>query len=543
MVSDSSTSSGSVGSKANMAAGTVRIVETDVVVIGGGGSGLAAAIEAGSYKRSVILIEKNEKLGGSTAWSMGSLTANCSPLQLQKGILDSPDDHFDDMTRFRELSGRIRRSVRPVPNNLEFRRMMVDNVGETVRWLMSMGIEFYGPLPEPPHRKPRMLIVLPNPAAYIYHMERAARKVGVDIRTNVRAKRLVVEDGRAAGVVCDTPEGPVEFRARGGIVVTTGDFAANREMKAQHISPEMASTQATNPTATGDGHQMILDIGGRIVDTGLHSSGIRFQPPPPKWITKLPPHRLFTKFMKWSMEYLPDWLVRPFVISFMTTVTVPSTYMFKSGAILINKRGERFTDELKNPSDNPTPVLAGQPDEIGYLLLDQKIAEKFSRWPFYVSTAPGIAYAFIPDYRRTRKDIFHEAPTLPALAAKLGIPASQLEQTVADYNRSLPSRPEAKDIEPLDRGPYIAMGPVRHYMNFADSGVAVDHRLQVLGPGDAPIAGLYAAGFTGMSGVILVGHGHHLGWAFTSGRFAGRYAAQRVVSADYVPPESSHHYQ
>jgi succinate dehydrogenase/fumarate reductase flavoprotein subunit len=227
----------------------------------------------------------------------------------------------------------------------------------------------------------------------------------------------------------------------------------------------------------------------------------------------------------------------------MTTVTVPSTYMYKSGAILINKRGERFTDELKNPSDQPIPVLAGQPDELAYVLLDAKIAKKFSKWPYYVSTAPGIAYAYIPDYRRTRKDIFHEAPTLAALAAKVGIPAAQLEKTVADFNRELPSRPAAADLKPLDQGPYIAMGPVRHYMNFADSGVAVDHRLQVLGPGDKPIEGLFAAGFIGMGGVILVGHGHHLGWTFTSGRFAGRHAAHRVVTEDYVPPDSTHHYQ
>ena len=361
-----------------------RRIECDVVVIGGGGSGLAAAVEASSLGRSVILIEKNEKLGGSTVWSMGSLTANSSPQQLRKGILDSPDDHFDDMTKFRELSGRIRRSPSPVPNNLEFRRILVDNVSDTVRWLMSMGVDFFGPLPESPHRKPRMLIVLPNPGAYIYHLANAARKNGVDIRTSVRARRLNIEKGRAVGVICDTADGPLELRARGGIVLTTGDFAANSEMKAKYVSQEMAGARATNPTSTGDGHQMVLDIGGRVEVTGLHSSGIRFQPPPPKWISAIPPYRSLTKFMKWAMQNLPGWLVRPFVISFMTTVTVPSTYLFKEGGILINKLGERFTDELKNPSDNPIPVLAGQPDELGYILMDGKIADKFSRWPYYV---------------------------------------------------------------------------------------------------------------------------------------------------------------
>ena len=518
-----------------------RRIETDVLVVGGGGSGLAAAIEARTCGRRVILLEKNEKLGGSTAWSMGSLSANSSPQQLRKGILDSPDDHFDDMTRFREMSGRIKRSSRPVPNNLDLRRLLVDNVGETVRWLTSMGVEFYGPLPEPPHRKPRMLSVLPNPRAYIYHLERAARKKGVDIRPSVRARKLIVEDGRAVGVLCDTKDGEVEFRARGGVVLTTGDFAANPELKAKHISPEMAQSRATNPTATGDGHEMVLELGGRIVDTGLHSSGIRFQPPPPKWITSLPPQVWFTRLLNFAIEHVPGWLLRPFIMSFMTTVMVPSTYMFKEGAILLNKRGERFIDELKNPGDNAVPVLAGQPDEIGYILLDHKIAQKFSRWPNYVSTAPGVAYAFISDYRRTRKDIFREGRTLDDVAAKLDMSPATLKQTVAEYNASLAASPPDATRLPLDGGPYVVLGPVRHYMNFADSGVAVNNRLQVLGPGDEPIPGLYAAGFIGMGGVILVGHGHHLGWAFTSGRLAGRYAAHKVVSEDL--PESSHHYQ
>ena len=53
----------------------------DVVVVGGGGSGLAAAIEAGAAGRSVVLLEKNAELGGSTAWSIGSVTASGTPHQ------------------------------------------------------------------------------------------------------------------------------------------------------------------------------------------------------------------------------------------------------------------------------------------------------------------------------------------------------------------------------------------------------------------------------------------------------------------------------
>ena len=67
----------------------------DVVVVGGGG--LVTAIEARAVGREVVLLEKNPQLGGSTAWSIGSVTASQTPHQARKGILDNPADHWRDM--------------------------------------------------------------------------------------------------------------------------------------------------------------------------------------------------------------------------------------------------------------------------------------------------------------------------------------------------------------------------------------------------------------------------------------------------------------
>jgi len=395
-----------------------------------------------------------------------------------------------------------------------------------------MGVEFHGPLPEAPHRKPRMHNVLPNSGAYIYHLGKAARRGGVNIVTSARVQRLLIEDGKVAGVVCERADGVVEYRARGGVVLTTGDFSGDAELRTQHLSEGFAEVQPVNPTNQGDGHKMVMAQGGRIVHTGICSAGIRFQPPPPKWITRLPPQRLFMRTVNWAMEHLPDWMLRPVVMSFLTTILVPSPKLFKAGAVLINARGERFVNEIESPSDSSTPVLARQPGQLAYVLLDAKLAQKYTQWPYYVSTAPGFAYAFVPDYRRTRPDVFNEAPTLDGLAAKIGAAPEVLKKTVADYNATLASPDVAAGREPLDRGPFIAMGPVRHYLNFSDSGVAVDTRLNVLGADGQPIPGLFAAGFIGMGGMLLEGHGHHIGWAFTSGRMAGRHAAYRVVTED-----------
>jgi len=88
------------------------------------------------------------------------------------------------------------------------------------------------------------------------------------------------------------------------------------------------------------------------------------------------------------------------------------------------------------------------------------------------------------------------------------------------------SGPPARGQRPqLRTSPFVALGPVRNYINFTDGGLAVNERLQVLDTQDRVIPGLYAAGSSGQGGLLLKGHGHHLGWAFTSGRLAGKYAA------------------
>jgi fumarate reductase flavoprotein subunit len=151
------------------------------------------------------------------------------------------------------------------------------------------------------------------------------------------------------------------------------------------------------------------------------------------------------------------------------------------------------------------------------------MANLFSDWPHFVSTAPGVAYAYVEDYRRNRPDVFHAGATLDELAAKLAMPAAALATTVQAHNVKAGNRPTLGD------GPYVALGPVRAVFVHAEGGLAVDHEHRVLGAGDVPIPGLYAAGSTGQGGLLLKGHGHHLGWAFASGRRAGRNAAMNIA--------------
>ena len=217
----------------------------DVVVVGGGGAGLAAAIEARAAGRSVVLLEKNEQLGGSTSWSIGSISATGTPHQRRRGIEDNPEDHWADMPGFAgELAAR---------DNGGLRRILCNDVPGTFQWLLDSGIRFMGPMPEPPHRKPRMHNVLPNSRAYIYHLERRARRAGVEIRTGIPVTGLVQKDGRVTGVQTGAHR---VIGARGGVVLAAGDFTNSPELKARFMGPQEAKVEGVNLTATGDGQKM-----------------------------------------------------------------------------------------------------------------------------------------------------------------------------------------------------------------------------------------------------------------------------------------------
>ena len=493
----------------------------DVIVVGGGGTGLAAAIEARQIGRSVVLLEKNPTLGGTTGLSVGSITATNTPHQLSAGIFDSPRDHFDDMPGFAgDLAPR---------DNIELRRLLTDNVPETFRWLQSLGLVFYGPSPEPPHRKPRMHTVLPNSRAYIHVLEKYAKKLGVIIHESVRVMELIRENGRVIGVRTGIGAARQEFRARGGVVLASGDYSANGQLKTRFMAPEVAKVDPINPTSEGDGQAMGLDLGGKVLNGDLSlGPEIRFIPPAKEtFVRKLPPNRNLARFMAWSMDRMPAWLLRPFVMSFVTTWLAPSLRLFEEGAVLVNINGQHFADEL----DAPALALPNQPDKIGYILLDKTMAQKFSGWPYFISTAPGIAYAYLADYRRNRKDVYHAARSLKRLARKLDMDPAVLEEAIQKHNASIDSG-AAKSRPKLETPPYVALGPVKSSIIFTDGGLAVNRDLQVLGDDDQPIAGLYAAGSAGQGGLLLEGHGHHLGWAFTSGRIAGRHAAYEATSDD-----------
>jgi succinate dehydrogenase/fumarate reductase flavoprotein subunit len=482
----------------------------DVIVVGAGGSGLAAAIEAARAGARVLVLEKAEKIGGTTSWSVGSFTSSSTPHQKRAGIVDSPEHHFEDMGKFNERTG--------FPDNLELRRVLTQNAPATLQWLMDLGVEFIGPNPEPPHRVPRMHCVVPNSAAYIYYLQKECARLGVTILCQRELVDLLESGQQVRGVKVRGPDGQeTEFLAALGTVLATGDFASNTAVKRRFFGEEVVMANGVNPLATGDGIT-VAEAHGATILNGRHANAprMRFVPAPPNWMNRLPPTRLISKVVAICWNLIPAQIIRPFLMRFLTTALGPEPTLFKCGAVLIGTGGTPIPVDLASIAFQ----LPRQPDNKGFIVFDAAVAEKLEQWPNFVSTAPGIAYAYLRDYRAARKDIFHQAPTIERLAQLIGVDAAQLGATLSAENEARTR--ERKDVQPLSNAPFYALGPVRGYVTITEGGLAINEKLQVLGADGRPMQGLYAAGSTGQGGMLLEGHGHHIAWAFVSGRIAGR---------------------
>jgi hypothetical protein len=360
----------------------------DVVVVGDGGSGLAAAIEAARFGRSVVLLEKNVALGGTTIRSVVSVTSTYTQLQRAKGVHDIPQAHFEDMALFADNRGFAKK------DNLELRRLVVEHSPDMVAWLMDMGVVFFGPMPEPPHRQPRMHNVLPYSRSFIFHLRKRALRLGVDLRVDAQVTRLTRDGARVSGVEIDGDARHI-IEATRGVILATGDYCAAKEFKSQFMSAELAEVEGIIPASTGDGQRLVQEAGGTVVnDDIMLGLEIRFvAPPQKKFIELIPPIKPIALAIRWSMSYLPTWLLRPFLMMFVTTNLAPSLNLFEKGAILVNKEGRRFVDER----DGLDLAIPRQTGRTAYILMDDKIAQTFSAWPNFISTAPCVAYAYLAD--------------------------------------------------------------------------------------------------------------------------------------------------
>ena len=232
----------------------------DVVVVGSGGAGLAAAVTAAQEKAKTVVLEKMDVVGGNTRITGGAFNAVDPTEQKKKGIEDSVEKHAEQTLKGGDFRG-----------NVELVREFTSRAPEALQWLKDCGVEFapgvyqvYGGLWPRAHNT-----VKPFGTGYIDVLTAQCEKLGVPIELNSKVVRIIREQplfGRVIGVAFVNKRGKTRYyRANKGVVVAAGGFAANPVIRALH-DPRLFDLPTTNHKgATGDLLAPTQDVGANVV--------------------------------------------------------------------------------------------------------------------------------------------------------------------------------------------------------------------------------------------------------------------------------------
>lgn len=445
-------------------------VTTDVVIIGAGGAGLSAAVSAADAGMNVLLLEKMPMVGGNTNYATGGLNAAGTAQQTEKGIEDSVELYTQDtMKGGREL------------NNPDLVQVLTENSADTVAWLTEMGADLTdigrlgGASVNRAHR-PTGGAPVGNHLVQTLKTAVEAREA-ISIETNSTVVAILMENGVATGVTVETAEGTYNVFAK-AVVVAAGGFGNNQDIIVQY-QPSLAGFGTTNhPGATGDAVGLVAPLNVSMID----------------------------------MEYIQT---HPTVVpekNKMITEAVRG-----NGAILVNRNGERFINEITT-RDVVSAAELEQEGQTSFLVFDQGVRESLSAIEKYINAG-----------------LVTEVATVEDLAAAIGVDAATLAGTIETYNGYVAVGADPDFDRPdmprdLATAPYyyVEVGPAVHHTM---GGIEINTDAQVINQDGEVVAGLFAAGEVtgGVHGANRLG-GNALSDITTFGRIAGESAAAFAIA-------------
>ena len=456
------------------------VLECDVAVVGGGLAGHAAALAAVEDGARVVLVEKQPAIGGSTVLSGGFFALADTPLQRAAGIADDAARLYRDLA---EIGGP---DVRP-----DLLAAYCDGQADLHDWLAARGAAFTAVELSAGQSVPRShrcdVVALVEALA-----ARLAAAPACTVLRDTAARRLVAGsvDGPVTGVLADGPGGPVEIRARGGVVLASGGFSRSPEMIRTFAPGQQGALLVGGAGNVGDGLRMACKLGAGLRDMGEIRGTFGTHP-----TTGTDKHLILLAF------YL--------------------------GAVMVNADGRRFTDESASYKQLGDACLQ-QPGRIAWQVFDQAVMRRSDTGVPLFDLEPSLA-----------SGLLLKADTLEDLAAMCGLPAAALAGTIARYNAGVAAGREtefgrdglchhAGEMLPIAEAPFYAY-PSTTVVLATYCGLDVDAEARVHDVFGDPIDGLFAAGeimggFHGRSYMT----GSSLGKAAFFGRVAGRRAAQRA---------------
>ena len=456
-------------------------VYTDILVIGGGGSGMIAAIEASVGEDAsqesglkVTLIEKAGFLGGSTSCSGGvrlyreDETGKYDEAWIEAAVEAEKADLAPYMQlEFNEALLRGKASVMYRTNKL------LDDIG--VNSMDSWGHKTFGPID---HEEPKW-----NGSYLTYVVNGYLPNTGIDLRLNTRAMSLLTdENGAVIGASVQDKTSAYNIYAK-KVILATGGFARNPELIAEYAPEFTKSLFFCAGTNTGDGFIMAKEIGaqhlGNIMMGHIGADAIEGQR---------------TDF---SGAFYYDYGA--------------------SKAIYLNLNGERFCNEAKSRYIIYHDVLK-QPEQIAWGIVD--------------SNSPSAQVL-----EDSTSQYVHKADTLEELAQQLGINVEGMKATIENYNAGVDKGVDeqfgnfAALLDRVDTAPYYAF-IVRPVMMTSLVGLQVDGGCRVINTDGQVIENLFAAGDMVLGGNILSYYhdARGVGTAMYTGDLAGLTAKQEAMS-------------
>ncbi|HBF77600.1 MAG TPA: flavocytochrome c [Clostridiaceae bacterium] len=416
----------------------------DVVVVGAGGAGLTAAIEAKNNGANVVVLEKMSSVGGNTIISGGEMAAAGNWIQKKEGIVDSPDKHFEDTMKGGDYK-----------NDPKLVRKLVDNATPAAEWLRDeVGVEFEDTLFQfGAHSVKRSLV--PKGASgveIVKKLKAKADSLKIPIKLNMKATELIKEGNKVVGVKATSKSGKeITFHAKNGVILASGGFGSNVEMR-KRFNPEYGEKyKSTNSVgATGDGITMAEKIGADLKD--------------PQYIQAYP----MCDPLSGRLLYADD------------TRSV--------GTLIVNKEGKRFVNELGR-RDVVSQAILKQTGSVCYELWDQNIHD--------LSKIEKNHKAEL-DYLAKNK-LYAKVNTVKEAADFFQIDAAELQKSLDTYNKYCENGKDEQfgktkgSLVPINKPPYYiikACPGIHHTMG----GVKIDDESHVIAKDGSIIKGLYAAG-------------------------------------------------
>lgn len=471
------------------------------LVIGAGGSGMAAATTLIEEGVEVLLIDKMASAGGATSLTGALINGGMSNQQALRGATDDAVTMFMDAMAYGSFL-----------NDARMTWLYVNNTGAAVDWLHdTVGVEFEEKLSYfPEHTNDRALYPLGKKAGYLTStMEQHYRDIGGELLTETRAEHLLVDDGRVIGATCSTPSGTLNIYAD-VTILATGGYGASVALRPENQKGILFYGAAAS---TGDGIEMAQEVGA------------------------------MTHYMQYLKSY-PQGITRPveggnttedgttFKANAYISPLASQAATLNDGAIYVNQQGERCMNENLDFVSIKKATMK-QDGLIVYLVMNQR---GYDNWMASMATSAGLAADIVEPWLDATEGapIFRRGATLAEAAEKAGLPADALTATVTHFNDMVAAgedtdfgREEMSVALEDDGCWYIIEQNLR--MATSLGGLKTSEFFEVYDEQEQVIPGLYACGET-IGGV----HGDEsmpsacVGWAITSGRLAGHAAAEAI---------------